>query len=274
MDQNNLTCREWLAAAVKDIHFRPDREAVERELWEHIEDKTADLVRIFLDMTWEEAEARALSDMGDPEEMARELAKIHKPWLGYLWKFSRTVRKISLFALVISLLVSQQRWNQIDGWYASGDEWMLYREELVMLEPDRARASVNGDWITMERAVLDREWKRVGVKLRVWSPAFWEGRSGNLKSLVTAVDDRGNIHPSYMEFWAEDMTTEKRTISYVSSESGGCGPFYQDYIFWVQEVNLEAKWLRLEYDWLGRKFEFTINLTEETDAWKTSGRLS
>ena len=78
------TTSAWLHTAVAGIRFKPDREAVEAELREHIEDKTADLMRIFPDMTEEEARERALSQMGDPVEIGKELAKIHKPWLGYL----------------------------------------------------------------------------------------------------------------------------------------------------------------------------------------------
>ena len=37
------------------IRFKPDRQAVEEELREHIEDKTLDLMRIFPGMTEEEA---------------------------------------------------------------------------------------------------------------------------------------------------------------------------------------------------------------------------
>ena len=39
----------------------------------------------------EDAEARALEDMGDPEEIGKELARIHKPWLGYLWRASKWI---------------------------------------------------------------------------------------------------------------------------------------------------------------------------------------
>ena len=80
---------EWLNTAVAGIRFKPDREAVETELREHIEDKTLDLMRIFPGMTEEEARDRALSGMGDPAEIGRELAKVHKPWLGYLWRASQ-----------------------------------------------------------------------------------------------------------------------------------------------------------------------------------------
>lgn len=89
MEQKYSSRGSWLRTAVHEIRFAPDREAVRQELQEHIEDKVADLLRIFPGMTLQEAEERAMAQMGDPEEIGKELAKIHKPWWGYLWKVSR-----------------------------------------------------------------------------------------------------------------------------------------------------------------------------------------
>ena len=73
----------WLDTAVSGIRFGPDRRAVRAELEGHIEDKTADLQRIFPDIPESEARDRALAGMGDAEELKISLSKIHKPWLGY-----------------------------------------------------------------------------------------------------------------------------------------------------------------------------------------------
>ena len=259
MDRPEFTVYEWLAAAARGIRFKPDREAVRQELREHIEDKTADLMRIFPGMTREEAEKRALSGMGDPEEVGRELAKIHKPWLGYLWRASRVLPKILLAVLAVSLLFSTQLTT--GQWFYDGgqSEELLWQDGLVALEPDGRTVALEGDWITMERAVLDRENRRVGVELRLRSPFFWEENTG-LRDLLSAVDDRGGRHPSYTEFWADGLNTGDKPINFVLPQGGEKGPFHQDYIFWIQEVNPAARWLRLEYDWMGRQFDFVIDL--------------
>ena len=72
----------WLDTAVSGIRFGPDRKAVRAELEGHIEDKTADLQRIFPGIPEEEARERALSGMGDPEELKISLAKVHRPRAG------------------------------------------------------------------------------------------------------------------------------------------------------------------------------------------------
>ena len=79
----------WLDLATSGIRFGPDRRMVAEELAAHLEDKAADLRRIFPDMTEKEAWERAVSEMGDPAEIGKELAKIHRPWLGYLWRPAR-----------------------------------------------------------------------------------------------------------------------------------------------------------------------------------------
>ena len=100
MEPNKTTApaETWLDTAVKKIRFGPDRAAVRAELSAHLEDKALDLQRIFPDMTQEEAQERAVSDMGDPAEIGAELAKVHKPWLGYLWRASQVLLGVALTA--------------------------------------------------------------------------------------------------------------------------------------------------------------------------------
>ena len=91
----------WLDAATKAIRFGPDRKAVRAELTAHLEDKALDFQRIFPGLTEDEAKERAAAEMGDPEEIGRELAEVHKPWLGYFWRVSQLL----LAAVVIGLAV-------------------------------------------------------------------------------------------------------------------------------------------------------------------------
>ena len=55
--QTELDSFQWLYIATRGIRFKPDRAAVCRELEAHLEDKRADLQRIFPDLSPEEAEA-------------------------------------------------------------------------------------------------------------------------------------------------------------------------------------------------------------------------
>lgn len=103
--RENMALLRWLETAVSGIRFRPDRLAVREELYAHLEDKALDLMRIFPDMDPDEARDRALAGMGDAEELKVSLARVHRPWLGYLWTASRWLVRI-LLVLCLILLVS------------------------------------------------------------------------------------------------------------------------------------------------------------------------
>ena len=76
--------RRWLDRAAAGIRSRPDREAVRAELEAHLEDRTADLLRLFPDLTPEEAERQAVEGMGDPWEVGQALGGSTSPgWAGF-----------------------------------------------------------------------------------------------------------------------------------------------------------------------------------------------
>lgn len=100
------TWSDWLDRAAGLIRFGPDRAEVRAELRAHLEDKTADLRRIFPDMTEEEAGVQALREMGDAVEIGKEMARLHRPWLGYLWMASRVLLGLALALLAVELLLT------------------------------------------------------------------------------------------------------------------------------------------------------------------------
>lgn len=74
--------QKWLNVATSKIRFRPDREAVRRELEAHFEE--------LREASGLEEEA-AVEKMGDPLDIAEELGRLHRPWLGYLWRASQAL---------------------------------------------------------------------------------------------------------------------------------------------------------------------------------------
>ena len=79
----------WLDEATRGIRFGPDRRMVAEELA----------------MTEAEARERAISEMGNVTELGKELAKIHKPWLGWLWAVSCVLLWIAGIMLALGILV-------------------------------------------------------------------------------------------------------------------------------------------------------------------------
>ena len=107
MDRQLNKMQQWLDTAVGGIRFGPDRKEVRAELQAHLEDKTADLQRIFPDISPEEAEAWAIGEMGDAEELrsarvARDDERSQEIELRAVWKAARATQT----ALFLGLLAA------------------------------------------------------------------------------------------------------------------------------------------------------------------------
>ena len=80
--------RAWCRSVAKHIRFRYDREAVEEELYLHLEESRDDRMEAE-GLSQEAAEAEAMAAMGDPVALGKELDKVHGPLLGWTWRLSR-----------------------------------------------------------------------------------------------------------------------------------------------------------------------------------------
>lgn len=160
---------KWLDMAVSGIRSRADREAVRAELLAHLEDKTADLQRVFPQIPLSEAQERALAGMGDPEEVRRELARVHRPWLGWLWR-------ASWWATV--LLMSINLFLPRSGYGYDRSLWGRTVPEVYHRIGDGEKAELGGYTFQITGAAyVDRpEGMRDGLQvvLRASSPRFWE----------------------------------------------------------------------------------------------------
>lgn len=249
---------EWLDTAVSGIRFGPDRRAVKRELREHMEDKAAGLLSVFPDMSEEEARERALGSMGDPRELRGQLAKVHRPWLGWLWTVSRV-----LLSCGIAMCLGNLLYRVPDSWYEpnspSDDGYILE------LAPDSREVQLDGYIISMVEVKEDPGLEGVrglalDVRLRMESPCFWALNGNGLCEQMEAEDSLGN---RYIFIW-EEFSREEVSDPFrcVSGDTDGRGPFHRNYVLRVLNVHPEAEWVRLEYDWLGRSFSMTVELME------------
>ena len=168
--KDNLSVLEWLDIAVSGIRFGPDRAAVRKELDGHIEDRMADLRRIFPNIPQEEACARALSAMGDPEELKISLARVHRPWLGWLWTASRY---LLCLVLLVNLLVGYSNSGNIEEGSIRGST--SYGTVHRIRGGEKAELGQYTFQITGAACLEypDRE-DELQVVLRASSPRFWE----------------------------------------------------------------------------------------------------
>ena len=219
---NSRQSRErWLDTAVGGIRFKPDRKAVRAELRAHLEDKAEDLRRIFPDLTPEEAEARAVKEMGDAAEIGREMARLHRPWLGYLWRASQAALALLLLVMMIVGANMATGSSGLGDWYQRGDNWRADEYGAVELAPAAEEVRVEGCTIAMSRAARwsDGEEAILEVLLRVEDLRFWR-KGGEQLNLVSARDDRGGYYSSWYEWHEFGRWFEQGYIS-VTRDSWG-----------------------------------------------------
>lgn len=264
MDNLRQNWDSWLDTAVGGIRFGYDRRAVRAELSAHLEDKAADLQRIFPDMTAEEAETRALGEMGDAEELRSALAKIHRPWLGWLWRASQAALALLLLVMTVVGANAVLAGGGLGGWYYPEHDWQADEYSTVLLNPVEEAVTVEGCTITVPQALIWRagEEKELRAVLRVEDLRFWRKGGGQLQ-LMSARDDLGGY---YVSTYEEKRFDGQWRQGYAAVQQDGWGPFHQTYLLRVSGIDPRVQWIELNYDCLGRSFSLQINLTEEAEA--------
>ena len=94
--------KEFLESIRKQIHFVFDRDSIELEYIQHIEDSILDLMED--GYSKEEAERIAIEQMGDPIEIGKQLNEEHHPLLGYLWVTSKIILAFTFLILGVFIV--------------------------------------------------------------------------------------------------------------------------------------------------------------------------
>ena len=280
MENRKYNRTDWLTTAAKGIRFGPDRAEVLRELCDHLDDRIADLERIFPGIGREEAEERALAGMGDPEEVGRELARVHRPWLGWLWTASRVLLALACVGLVLNWLYWGDDaflgddpysefwdWDGLPGNSITGADIIMKErylpgedpDQLLVLEPGMSR-TVDGQRISLLRTALWQEGERQALYayLRLDCPRFWD--RGVLRSgWMEVTDSLGNTYP----LGANSPESEEGWLLNTMSDYGfGYGPFHWGSELVIGDLDPGAEWVRLDYGLGESIFSFTIKLKE------------
>lgn len=277
MERDQMNGFQWLYIATRGIHFRPDRESVRAELAAHLEDKQADLQRIFPEMSQEEAEHRAVESMGDAWEVRKQLAKIHRPWLGYLWRLSQVLAVVACLWLVsFGLLQGEDaylgdnpysEWWDVDdlpGTAVMGDDDDLRYlpgddpNQLLALEIGQTE-QVAGQNVSLRRAALwqGEDGLELYLYLRVDTWRFWE-RGVLREEWMKVTDDRGNCYVLGGE--SGEHPEDGSLMNGLSME--GFGPFHSGYEIYIRNLNPEAQWIYLDYGPTQPLVSFAIELKE------------
>ena len=244
----------WLELATFRIAFIPDRKAVRAELEEHLEDKALDYLRIFPDLTKEEARQRAASEMGDPAEIGRALAKVHKPWLGYFWRVSQLLLAAVVIGLAVLLsdLPSYVLWPGGESIPSelSGQAEGLSRQPLACWGEQTAGAYT----FRLREAELwtapDGQAQAVYLVLEAETPRPWEGLSSAFGECLWAEDSFGTPIPSQQEAGTAPAIS--------GGQTGWDGPFREQFSFLIPLPHPAAEGITLRYDYLGAQFSMPV----------------
>ena len=259
--------QQWLDVAVSEICFKPDRKAAERELRDHLEDKKLDLQRLY-HLTWREAEEMAVLQMGDPEPIGRELARLHRPWLGYLWRFSQIFAAAMVCMLLWGAVRSdgpaaslraanyfwegQQEGGQFSRALFEDGEAAWQGERLAVLEVGE-RARVGQSVISLEKAALWQEDERaLYLQVRIAYDRPWQATDLPF-DLFWAEDDLGN------RYGADYLEGGSMSYQYRGTQAG-LG--WRSMNLRFSQVPEEARWMKLHY-LPGTGLELRVDLSQE-----------
>ncbi len=266
----------WLDGATGGLKFPPDRRAARQELLDHIMDRTEAYRRNFPDMTAGEAERKAVEQMGDPQEVGRALARLHHPWVGFLWYGCRGLLGGAALAVLLLVVLQPKLMNALwDG----GISWAVEQADrrfLGLEEEWTAPAPVELDHhtLTVPRAArIEEKWSRpdtnqevyacesAAITLRIRAKLPWD-RPGEgdlaIPARLTAVDSHGKALG--LDRWTE----EDRFEGQAPILAGRRGVFWQEYELLLRDLTPGAQWVELDYHFGGTQFKIRVDIPAES----------
>lgn len=276
----------YCAAVCDQVRFRPDRAAIQSELWDHLEDHAAALEGEGLSR--EEARARAVEAMGDPVEVGRALDALHPPVSGWLLRVFGWLSSLALAALCLMLfyfLTFGARELFDDFLFRMGTlterqvaaHWFDELEDgplvaagatLTAFCPDTTAQTEDYDFSIpcAARFVAEGRDPTLYVLLKVTHPSPWL-RAPELNSWISAYDDLGNQYPSSGSTLSESqqtqspLPTEYPVFTSQLSHDAYLSAFVTYYQVLINSLDPDATRITLTFDRFGqREFILPISL--------------
>ncbi len=251
----------WCRDAVSKIKYTPDRNKVYTELYTHLEDRYESFLSKGL--SEKESEEKTLAAMGDPKELAPQLAAIHKPFWGYALSF---IRVIAVIVLVITIgsgiyyLVDQQPWytDTLRDWgEPQGMETLVYSgvsDAKDRMDGYTFRVTNVAVWrATLDEPIGGKDYlDYLYLRLEVRKPVPWAMGQEALGAMW-AVDSTGTYYDRVMR-----ESTEPDGIKYMGIIQRQGDKIYDLYFSSVSE---DLEWIELHYDRDGRNLVLRVELT-------------
>lgn len=249
------TIHSWCVDATRLIKFPPDRVAVQEELQQHLLDKQEELRS--QGVPEEEIAAKAVEAMGSAEEIAPQLAAIHKPFWGYAYRMCCVI-----LALVLTVSIPFLIWklNGLPNYFRKPEFEGIFPEGTVLWRstPD-TQTSIYDYRLTLTQTCLVEDGPRGTVfmaQLKVQHPEMFIG--AELMPYIWAEDSQGAVYHNYISqnYYTSDKLSRFIKVEYPQRYALGC---YYTLTLW-DYCSEDAQWIDLKYERDGAQFTIRIDL--------------
>ena len=253
---------KWRDAVVEQVRFRPDRDAIAKELTAHYEDHVQDLERLGYDHAL--AEERTMRCMGDPVEIGKALDRVHQPWLGWLWLVSKVLAVVSMIVVLLYggsnyiTIVQDLNWPEkeadyeADGYFSDPDSPYFTRVAVTK----GGSAEVCGytfsiPYAALWKDTLENTYYNATIVLAVQDRRFWDDAPDPALRTMNAVDNSGDRYLAVQTKWdLSNAAYQKNWDGLVRLSMGQRArtPFYEEYIVSVDGIDQRPEYLDLICD--------------------------
>lgn len=230
---------DFLDAVLSYVKFPLDREEIRLELSDHIVDKIQYYVEQGL--SYKEAEAKAIMDMGDPKDIGSQLNKEHNPIIGWLWVISKGL--VSIFILINIFIVGPRLLYLTFSIFDPSPIKDIPKEDIVYKLDINERVQIDDRVINFTDIVYDKN-ETIHIiynyyDKKIWRMGWSHGYLGTIK------DDKGNEYFSGSGYRGGGIVAKGRKS--------------------IRDFPRDAKSLIIEHDFYNRYYRVEIPL-ESGDA--------
>jgi len=262
---------KWCNQAVRLIRYPPDRKEVFEELRQHVDDRSD----LFLaqGFSQEEAIEKTLLAMGDADELATQLAAIHRPFWGFAYSITKWFTKLVIIALLLLIITTHvpRLWDDVISWLRDGSDtsssqnWDPFQiaEDPVMGKPytsllPQAQYHDSGYTVTITDAVFWKPRQKLGYlffQISIRNPLPWSA-APEFQEGFFARDSLGNIYdPHYL------MNTGRDCAGWVWGTTIKTGLFTWTFEGGIdQPIEKGVEWIDICYEHDGRNMALRIDL--------------
>ena len=250
---------KWCRETIEQIRFKPDRDRVWNELMAHIEDRVEDMKT--RGYTEEEAEARAVTAMGDPVAVGKQLDAVHKPWLGWLWKISRWLVGLAVAAAILCLLCVGN--SNLTAWTGVSEfdrEVAWNTEKYGLLYERKSNAQTKWDRYTFRVTDITRYKDSPELSFRLVVSGFLPWEKCLFLNEMYAVDSLGNRYDNIAGMYFSSLPNAYQRNYLGLATAIDRGVLSWEYCGNIDTLAPEAEWFELRYEKTGQNIVLRVYL--------------